>query len=277
MRPRYTLAHLTDLHLRPAADPLVGGVVDSLARTRRALEVLARWDVPCDVWFFGGDLSDSGDAETYEALRDLVEPVARARGVRVIWSPGNHDDPEAFARVLLDEPAAAGPLNREYRVGGLRFLVLDSTVPGAPHGLVAEESLEWLAGRLASPAPDGTLLAVHHAPIPPVQDAAGLWDLRNRESLAAVVRGRDVRLILGGHFHQTSFATLGGVPVAGASSVTYAHDLSAGRTLRGQDAGQGFGLVQVYDDTIVCTAVPDAVGAAVHPPITPERARELLG
>nr|NLI49866.1 phosphodiesterase [Propionibacterium sp.] len=277
VRPRYTLAHLTDLHLRPAADPLVGGVVDGLARTRRAIAVLERWDWPCDAWFFGGDLSDTGHAETYEALRDLVEPAARARGVRVIWAHGNHDAPDAFARLLLREPDARPPLNREYRLGGLRFLVLDSNVPGAPHGLVTDASLAWLAGRLASPAPDGTLLAVHHAPIAPVQDAAGLWDLRNRDALAEVVRGRDVRLILGGHFHQTSFATLGGVPVVGASSVTYAHDLAAGRTLRGQDAGQGFSLVQVYDDTVVCTAVPDAVGAAVHRSITPDQARDLPG
>ncbi len=276
-RPRYTLAHLSDLHVRPAADPLVGGVVDSLARTRRLIDVLTAWDVPCDAWFFGGDLSDTGDVETYEALRDLVEPAARARGVRVVWAPGNHDDPDAFARVLLGEPAAAPPLDRAYRVGGLRLVVLDSTVPGAPHGWIREESLEWLAATLASTTPDGTLLAVHHAPIPPVQDAAAAWDLRNAAALGEVVRGSDVRLILGGHFHQTSFATLAGVPVAAASSPAYGQDLTAGRTLRGHDAGQGFTLVQVYDDTVVCTAVPDADGPAVHRSITPQDARTLPG
>lgn len=276
-RPRYTLAHLSDLHVRPAADPLVGGVVDSLARTRRLIEVLTSWDLGCDAWFFGGDLSDTGDVETYEALRHLVEPAARTRGVRVVWSHGNHDEPDAFARVLLGEAGARPPLDREYRLGGLRLLVVDSTVPGAPHGLIREESLDWLAGALASGAPDGTVLAVHHAPIPPVQDAAAAWDLRNAAALGDVVRGRDVRVILGGHFHQTSFATLAGVPVAATTSPAYGQDLTVGRTLRGHDAGQGFTLVQVYDDTVVCTAVPDAVGPAVHRAVTPEQARALPG
>lgn len=275
LRPRYTIAHLSDLHLRPADRPLVGGVVDPLPRLVRLIDVLSAWDHPCDAWFFGGDLSDTGDAATYVALCDVVEPAAERRGVRVIYANGNHDEPDAFARVLLREDAGALPLNREYRLGGLRFLVLDSNVVGAPHGLVTEASLEWLAARLASEAPDGTVLAVHHAPIPPVQDAASVWDLRDRDALADVVRGSDVRLILGGHFHQTSFGVFAGVPVAAASSPVYAQDVAAGRTLRGQDAGQGFNLVQVYDHTVVVTAVPDAVGRAVHRTITPDQVGRL--
>lgn len=266
--PRRCVAHLTDAHLRPASAPLLGGLVDPAAVLRRAVGVLERWDHPCDAWFFGGDLSDTGDAETYAALRAIVEPAASARGVRVIYANGNHDDPDAFARVLWGEPAA-GPLHREHRLGGLRWLCLDSTVPGAPHGEVSEAAADWLAGRLASPAPEGTVLALHHPPLPVVQDAAARWDLRGAERLAAAVAGSDVRLIVGGHFHQTMFSTLGGVPVAASTSLVAANDLTAGRTLRPHALHGGFNLIQLYDDRVVVSAVPLDAGPGVLPALPP--------
>ncbi len=289
--PTHVLAHLSDLHLRPASDPLVGGVVDADARLRRAIGVLSSWDVACDAWLFTGDLSDTGDAETYVRLRELVLPAAAASGTQAIWANGNHDDLATLRRVLLNEldadarpgpgaggPASdpAGPLNREYDLRGLRLITLDSCVPGATHGRVADASLDWLAGRLATPAPHGTILALHHPPVPPVQDAAGLWDLRNAGAVASVIAGSDVRLVIGGHFHQTSFTTLAGVPVAAASSLVYTQDITAGRTLRGQDTHVGFNLVEVYPERMVVTAVQLDAGAGVHDVLTTVDARARL-
>ena len=266
--PRWCIAHLSDTHLRPAARPLIGGLVDPAEALRRAVGVLTRWDHACDAWFFGGDLSDSGAPETYEALRAIVEPTAATRGVRVIYGNGNHDDPDAFARVLLGR-AADGPLNQEHRLGGLRWLCLDSTVAGAPHGRPADASLAWLRGRLAEPAPGGTILALHHPPVPVIQDAAAHWDLRGAAALEEAVAGSDVRLIVGGHFHQTMFTTLGGVPVAAVTSLVAANDLTAGRTLRPHAAHGGFNLIQVYARAVVVSAVPLDAGPGVLPAVPP--------
>lgn len=310
----HRIAHLSDCHLRPVSG-LVGGVVDADARLRRAIEVLTTWDKPCDAWFFGGDLTDEGDADTYVRLRELVEPAASACGVQVIWGNGNHDGSDAFARVLWGvgpgdglhsdsglrqaQPAVGGsspeggvgpstlgpsygqpdprslslskgqPLNRTYDLRGLRFIALDSVVADRPEGRLSEVSLAWLSEVLATPAVHGSILALHHPPVPPVQDAAGLWPLTNPGALAEVVRGSDVRLIIGGHFHQTSFTTLAGVPVAAASSLTYTQDLTAGRTLRGQDAHAGFNLIEVHEEQVVVTAVQLDVGVGVHRALSP--------
>jgi len=310
----HRIAHLSDCHLRPVSG-LVGGVVDADARLRRAIEVLTTWDTPCDAWFFGGDLTDEGDADTYVRLRELVEPAASACGVQVIWGNGNHDGSDAFARVLWGvgpgdglhsdsglrqaQPAVGGsspeggvgpstlgpsygqpdprslsvskgqPLNRTYDLRGLRFIALDSVVADRPEGRLSEVSLAWLSELLATPAVHGSILALHHPPVPPVQDAAGLWPLTNPGALAEVVRGSDVRLIIGGHFHQTSFTTLAGVPVAAASSLTYTQDLTAGRTLRGQDAHAGFNLIEVHEEQVVVTAVQLDVGVGVHRALSP--------
>ncbi|HQD61178.1 MAG TPA: hypothetical protein PLS37_08170, partial [Propioniciclava tarda] len=161
------------------------------------------------------------------------------------------------------------PLNRTYDLRGLRFIALDSVVADRPEGRLSEVSLAWLSEVLATPAVHGSILALHHPPVPPVQDAAGLWPLTNPGALAEVVRGSDVRLIIGGHFHQTSFTTLAGVPVAAASSLTYAQDLTAGRTLRGQDAHAGFNLIEVHEEQVVVTAVQLDVGVGVHRALSP--------
>ncbi len=206
---------------------------------------------------FTGDLSDDGSIASYVELRRLVEPYAQDLGARVIWVNGNHDDRAAFAATLLDDPTAGdAPLNQMHRLGGLRLLCLDTTVPGADHGEIAPASLDWLAGQLAEPAPEGSVLAMHHAPLPVVQDLAASWELRGQAALAEVLAHSDVRAVLAGHFHQSGFGTIAGVGVHAATSLCYTQDLAAGRGIRGQDGAQGWHLVSVYADTITSTVAP---------------------
>ncbi|MBW0092225.1 hypothetical protein I4I73_24725 [Pseudonocardia sp. KRD-184] len=55
------------------------------------------------------------------------------------------------------------------------------------------------AAELAEPAPDGTVLALHHPPLPTVNRVSRLLELRGREALAPVLAGSDVRIVLPGH------------------------------------------------------------------------------
>ncbi len=249
------LAHLSDTHLRDPADPLVRGLVDPRPRLVAALEAAAA-HAP-EALVFTGDLSDDGSPASYTELRRLVEPYARDLDALVVWVNGNHDDRGAFAAALLGDPAAGdAALNRVHWLGGLRLLCLDSTVPGADHGEVAPASLDWLAGELAEPAPDGTILAMHHAPLPVVQDLAASWELLGQAALAEVIAHSDVRAVLAGHFHQSGFGTIAGVGVHAATSLCYTQDLATGRGIRGQDGAHGWHLVSVYADTVTSTVAP---------------------
>lgn len=263
--PTHVVAHLSDTHLTGDGS-LVDEVVDARAQLRAALDVLTSWNVRCDAWVFSGDLSDDGSPASYAWLRQQVLDAAAAAGdVSVVWAAGNHDDRAAFRAGLLDgSPADAGPLLTEHDLGGLRVLVLDTSIPGEPAGEVGPEALAWLGERLATRAEHGTLLVAHHPPLPPLQDAAWRWPLRNPGALAAVLAGSDVRAILSGHHHHSAFGTLAGIPVAAATSLVYTQDLTLGRDLRGQDAAQGFHLVEVYDDSVVHTVAPLARGTGVH-------------
>ena len=144
-----------------------------------------------------------------------------------------------------------------YDINGLRIITLDSTVPGHHHGEVVSEQLDWLAEELSVVAPHGTILAMHHPPLPSVLDLAVLVELRDQPALAEVLYGSDVRSILAGHLHYSSTGTFAGIPVSVASATFYTQDLAVpvGGT-RGRDGARAFNLVHVYDNTIVHSVVP---------------------
>lgn len=275
-RPRHVLAHLSDTHVRDPDDPLVRGAVDPRVPLAELLAGLALSGHSPEALILTGDLSDDGTAASYRELRSLVDPIAAGLGAAVIWLNGNHDDRANFRTELLGQPPSTEPINQVHHLGGLRVLCLDTSVPGQPHGRVSPESLGWLAEQLSTPAPEGTLLALHHAPLPVVQDLAASWELVDQPALAGVLAGTDVRSILGGHFHQSGSGTFAGIGVSAATSTCYAQDLFAGRGIRGQSGNQGFNLVHVHESTISHTVVPIGAHPTVIPRRTAEQSRSLL-
>ena len=260
------LLHLSDTHLR-APGPQLFDRVDGLASLTTALAGIEASGVAPDAIVFTGDLVDLGEADAYDMLRELVEPFAERLGARLLWVMGNHDDRGAFRARLLgassDDPTA--PYDRVDELDGLRVVTLDSSVPGRHHGEVSDAQLAWLRDVLATPAPLGTVLAMHHPPVPSVLPLASSVELRDQRRLADVLRGTDVRAIIAGHLHYSTFATFAGIPVSVASSTCYAQDLTVpvGGT-RPQDAAQAYNLVHVYDETIVHSVVPLAAAPALE-------------
>jgi 3',5'-cyclic-AMP phosphodiesterase len=265
--PERVLLHLSDTHLRAAGSRLFD-LVDATDHLARALAVIEASGIAPDAIVFTGDLADLGEGDAYGELRALVEPFAERLGTRVFWVMGNHDDRTQFRARLLDEqaPIDPQPVDTVDELDGLRLVTLDSTVPGFHHGELRDSQLGWLADVLATPAPLGTILAMHHPPVPSVLPLAGSVELRDQARLARVVRGTDVRAIVAGHLHYSTFATFAGIPVSVASSTCYAQDLTvpAGGT-RPQDGAQAFNMVHVYDDTVVHSVVPvDAPNTLEH-------------
>ena len=256
--PTHTIAHLSDPHLL-AGGALQYGRIDTESRLSAALERLGRLDPAPEALVFTGDLADKAEPKAYLRLRELVEPAAEAIGAQVIWVMGNHDERSAYARQLFDVDDD-GPQDRVYDVRGLRIVALDSTVPGWHHGELSDGQLGWLRDILANPAPHGTILALHHPPIPvPMMRLAEIIELHDQHELAEVVAGSDVRAIVGGHFHFTSYSTFAGVPVSVASATCYTSELAPDqRLLSGVDGHQAFTMLHLYADRVVHSVVPAA-------------------
>lgn len=262
-RAGHFLVHFSDTHL-VAGDELLYSKVDSDSHLREALSELEASGARPDAFIFTGDLADRGQPAAYSKLRELVEPVARRMGAKLIWLMGNHDSRPAFHAHMLDSAPSTDPVDAVYEVDGLRIVTLDSSAPGHHYGELTAPQLEWLADILATPAEHGTILAMHHPPIPSVLDLAVAVELRDQGPLAAVLQGSDVRSILAGHLHYSSSATFAGIPVSVASATCYTQDLNVavGGT-RARDAAQAFNLVHVYENTIVHSVVPVGRGPAM--------------
>ncbi|MEW9872200.1 phosphodiesterase [Arthrobacter sp. HS15c] len=275
-RPRHFLLHLSDPHMMGGPDPLYGAV-DSEARLIQLFEEVRASGARPEAVIFTGDLADQGDPDAYAKLRAIVEPACEDMGAKVIWAMGNHDNRANFRTGLLDEPANDAPVDRSYFINGLRVITLDTSVPGYHHGELSQAQLEWLARELETPAPDGTILALHHPPVPSVLDLAVLVELRDQAKLEDVVRNSDVRTILAGHLHYSTTASFGGIPVSVASATCYTQDLNVavGGT-RGRDGGQAFNLVHVYEHTIVHSVVPLGSAPTVGEYVAPEESAERL-
>lgn len=278
-RPQHFLLHMSDTHLLGGDDPLYGAV-DSEQRLREVFDDLEASGVRPHAIVFTGDLADKGEPGAYAKLRAIVEPAAARLGAQVIWAMGNHDDRAAFRAGLLDGPAAHGadaPVDQVRFIDGLRIITMDSTVPGHHHGEFTGAQLRWLADQLEVPAPHGTILALHHPPVPSVQDLAVLVELRGQRSLADVVRGSDVRSILAGHLHYSTTAMFAGVPVSVASATCYTQDLLFdGGGTRGRDGAQSYNLVHVYEETIVHSVVPAGRHSSVGEVVPREETRRRL-
>lgn len=259
------IAHLSDTHLLGEGRPLYGKVpVED--RLRVVLERLEASPVDPDAIVFTGDLADIGEPDAYRRLRAAVEPVVERMGAQLIWVMGNHDDRAAYSSLLFDEEPSDRPQDRVHDIDGLRIVSLDTTVPGYHHGELDPAQLEWLREVLAEPAPLGSILALHHPPVPTPLEVMAVLELHRQSELADVVRGSDIRAILGGHLHYSTHSTFAGIPVHVASATCYTLDLGAdaARLLSGVDGGQSFDLVHVYDDVIVSSTVP----LASHPEAT---------
>jgi Icc protein len=284
--PRFTIAHLSDVHLLAHGAKQYGAVAPEGGLVL-ALERLGRLDPVPQALVFTGDLADKAEPEAYGRLRALVEPAAAAMGAQVVWVIGNHDERAPYARGLFDSDDD-GPQDRVHDLGGLRIVALDTSVPEYHHGALTDDQLDWLRDVLGTRTEHGTILAMHHPPIPvPTLEPAAIIELFGQDRLAAVVEGSDVRQILGGHYHYTSYSTFAGIPVSVASASCYTTDPApVDRLVSGVDGHQAFNTVHIYDDRIVHTVIPipeapevsgqPAAMRAVLESLSPEERHEII-
>ena len=266
------ILHISDTHFVGGAG-LLHGKVDSDANLKRLFRDFAKTQARPEAIVFTGDLADTGDADAYRRLRALVEPAAAEIGAKVIWVMGNHDTRTPFRKELLDSEAGEQSVDMVHDVNGLRVIALDSTVPGSHHGEISDEQYAWLGDILATPAPDGTVIALHHPPVPSLVEPISFVELRDQARFGEAIRGTDVRAVIGGHLHFNTFSDIGGVPVSVASATCYTQDLNVeAGAMRGQNGAQGFNLVHFYADRVMHTVVPIGEFSTVYS-ITSEQMR----
>jgi Icc protein len=252
----HVIAHISDTHLLGGNRKLFSAI-DVTRNVDRMLERLRAGDQAIDAMVFTGDLADIAEPEAYRWIRSRVEPVAEELGAKLVWVMGNHDERAPFARELFDEDNDCAQ-DRVYDVNGLRIIALDTTVPGYHHGAITDGQLEWLSAELATPAKHGTVLAMHHPPLEAHNPFVRLIGLDERDRLADAIVGTDVRTILAGHLHYSTFGQFAGVAVGVASATCYTVDMGADKSvlLSAVDGAQSINLVHLFEKDVVHSIVP---------------------
>jgi 3',5'-cyclic AMP phosphodiesterase CpdA len=255
--------HLSDTHLT-GDGALHQGSVDTTA----ALEgVLAVADgVPgVGLVVVSGDVSEDGSPESYAAVLDRVGGWAGRHGAALVTVPGNHDLRDGFRRVLanghvlgdggrrlvhtMEYHPPTVPVSGQSVVAGRRIVTVDTSVPGAGYGEVDESSLGHLRAALAGEgAPHGTVVVLHHPPLPAPTALHDALRLRNPDALAQAIRGSDVRVVLAGHYHHHFAGSLAGVPVLVAPGVANDTDVTGPWSEEAASVDSGALVVDLAED-----------------------------
>src|SRR6202158_2499197 len=224
MSPKPVLiVQISDLHIK-SPGVLAYGRVDTASALQHCVATLNDFTPKPDLVVISGDLADTPTAEEYDHLKRLLKPLK----LPFAAIPGNHDSRElmraAFPRTAYAFPS--GPLNQQVQIGGLDLLLLDSSVPGKPHGELDAPTLQWLEATLASSSDRPALVFLHH---PPLTAGIGHMDrqnLLNAAELAAVVgRHLHVQRIATGHVHRATLTMFAGVATTICPAPNHAVDL----------------------------------------------------
>jgi 3',5'-cyclic-AMP phosphodiesterase len=252
----YLLVQISDVHL--TADGWLPPGVRPRDNLLRGLRMLQESGIRPDVFLLTGDLADAGDPVCYDDLAAILAAAADENGASVIYLPGNHDDRAAFRRHLLGG-AGQEPINQTHWRDGLRIIALDSTIPGEGGGALDDQTLGYLRSEIATAAPDGTVVALHHPPFPsPIQPMAQIA-LRDPERLRDAITGSDVRIVLAGHYHHEALGTLGPVPVWGSPATAYRGDTTSAQVFR-KLPGSAFSQIALSTEGTVVTVLPITPG-----------------
>ena len=217
------IAQISDLHIKPPGS-LAYGRVDTAAALERCVAALNAFRPRPDFVVISGDLADTPAAEEYQYLERLLMPLE----LPFAGIPGNHDSGELMRAAF---PSAAyafpsGRINQRVEIAGLDLLLLDSSVPGKPHGELDAPTLQWLEATLAASPDKPALVFLHHPPF-----KTGIWhmdrqNLFNAGELAAVVsRHPRVQRIATGHVHRAALTTFAGVATTICPAPNHAVDL----------------------------------------------------
>lgn len=212
------IAQMSDLHIRPRGE-LAYGVSETNLLAERAIYALLRLNPQPDCVLLTGDVTDCGLDEEYAIAAELLSRLP----FPTYAVPGNHDRREAFRRAFgpVGYLPAEGPLNFTAWCGAARIVGLDSLVPGASHGALSPDTLDWLNATLLDHPDVPTLVMLHH---PPFETGIGHMDkarlFAGADALERIIAAHpQVQRVLCGHVHRSIQQVFGGTLCQIAPSV----------------------------------------------------------
>ena len=245
------LVQLSDSHLFAEADGKLLGM-DTCDSLCRVIEQMQREQPSIDLILATGDLSQDGSPASYERFRTLTNEL----GAPVRWLAGNHDE------VPPMQVACAGTslLDPIFDLGAWRVILLDSSIPGAVPGFLADSQLELLERALREAPERHHLICLHHHPVSIGCKWMAPIGLRNPDALFAVLdRHPQARALLWGHIHQEFDQMRGNLRLLASPSTCVQFAPGSEEFQVGNEA-PGYRWLRLHDDGRLETGVSRVTG-----------------
>lgn len=253
MNPDIRLVQLTDLHLTDNNE-LLFDRVDTWQTLCTALSAAAHFNP--DAVLMTGDISNN-EAAVLTEFSVMIEKVRHELGRPIIILPGNHGT-AANCNELNTAPAATGPEPGDSIrfINGLRLVTLNTHGQGVLQGHLTDAQYTWIQASLTSNAPAGTVIAMHHPPVPTAHTFLSMAGLAEPWRLADSIEATDVRLIISGHFHLPTASMLGHVPVWSGPALSYQQNAAAPSGILQGLVSTGISVLDFFAETHAVVPVP---------------------
>lgn len=195
---------ITDTHIVREGQLAYGKVdtaaalVETVTTVNRMLPQIG----PVDLVIVTGDLTDFGTAEEYHRFCHIMAPLQ----IPFRAVPGNHDDREVMRAVFSDQEwmPSSGPIDWIADLGDFAVVGLDTNVPRAPHGRLADDSLDFLKRQMDRFSAKPFLVGAHHPPFETGIIAMDIQNLHDSAGLREVLdRHAGEVMLLCGHVHRS--------------------------------------------------------------------------
>lgn len=197
---------VSDTHIVPRGRRLHR--LDPVDRLERCISAINNHHRNLDLCLFTGDLTDKGDVESYQTLREILGQLDAPYKLLI----GNHDRRETFLEVFPESPRDEhGFIQQQVETPGGRFLCLDTVDEGKHSGLYCEQRQAWLAGQLDAAGDEPVYLFMHHPPFDVGFPCLDRMKLEDADGFAELVTGR-VEHIFFGHVHRPLSGNWRGIP-----------------------------------------------------------------
>jgi 3',5'-cyclic AMP phosphodiesterase CpdA len=214
--PLFSFVHMSDTHLPGDPNESFQGRMKAHDAARVVIAQVNALPFPVEFVLHTGDVGNDPQSEAdYAPVRETLSALKLP--LHII--PGNHDQPEWMYSAVAGR--AAPPHYYTFEAKNVRFICLNSTIPGQGDGMIGAEQLEWLAAKLAEPTGMPIVVALHHHPFSMTSDAMDQYILRDGEALhSALVTGRENLIcVLFGHIHETVAFARDGITYSSVAAV----------------------------------------------------------
>jgi 3',5'-cyclic-AMP phosphodiesterase len=234
--------HVTDLHLTPAGEALYG--MDTCRRFEACLDDIAMYHGDAELCVITGDLTENGDAATYEWLQARL----RRFPLHTRLLLGNCDNRVNFLSVF--QGADANGLVQSTLKQEADLLVFMDTLGDttSAEGRYDAERLGWLDEQLSGLAGATATLFMHHPPfdIGHRNDAIKLAD---HVAFAKLLEAHAVRHIFFGHTHRPVSGVWRNIGFTGLPGLNFQIPLVSGSvTTELSEEPPMYGVVQLEPD-----------------------------